>query len=374
MNNNSLSILHVSTAQSWRGGEHQLSYLASELYNNNITQMILCPTEAPLLAWANEKNITHRSYKKRGGFDVLGALNLKKIVHNAKINIVHVHDAHAHTMAIIATILGMNVPIIITRKVDFPIKNSFFSIYKYNHPSIKKIICVSNAIKMICSDKIKHKNILEVIYDGIDIKTYRNALPNFYLHNTYHLTAEHIIVANIAAIAAHKDYHTFIETAKILYNSNKNYRFFIIGDDGGCKVEIEQKIKHYQLENVINIVGFRNDIPSILKEINVFLFTSKTEGLGSVLLEVMSAGVNIVSTNAGGISEILQDGVNALLANVGDAVQLADAVHSIINDADLAKKLNVNASKKVEQFNISSMANQYIRVYDDIIKKKNKQD
>ena len=100
---------------------------------------------------------------------------------------------------------------------------------------------------------------------------------------------------------------------------------------------------------------------------DIFLMTSKTEGLGTTLLDAMAANVPIVATEAGGIPEIIKHNQTGLIAPVKDAAKLAENVLLLIENTELKNKLVENAFQFVKQFSKESMANKTMEIYHRIV-------
>ncbi|MFI5164697.1 MAG: glycosyltransferase, partial [Bacteroidia bacterium] len=274
-----MKLLHVSTPLSWRGGEQQLAYLLEGAPQNEMKQMVLCPAGSVMEVFCKKRSIQHVVFSKGFLPDLFLAKKIAVICREQNINLVHLHDSHAHTAAVLSCMLFQNkAPLILSRKVDFPIGGNLFSAYKYNHSSIKKIICVSEKIKEIIAPAIRNQSLLAVVHDGIDLEKFAFQKSNI-LRKEYRITDDELLVANVAAIAPHKDHFTFVDTAEFLLKKKFKAMFFIIGD-GPERKQIEKYITGKNLQKQVILTGFRNDIPQILPEIDIFLFTSKTEGLG----------------------------------------------------------------------------------------------
>lgn len=279
--------------------------------------------------------------------------------------IVHVHDSDAHTAAVISTsVLGAQLKVVVSRRVDFPIGRSLFSVYKYNHKCVKKIICVSEEVRRITGQSVRNKGLMCVIYDGIDTTRFENVESDFFYRH-YKLPEDAMIVGNVAAIAPHKDYYTFVDAAGIIYNQNPSVRFFIIGD-GPLKQQIIKYIESKNLSSVIMLCGFLNPVEPALKSLQVLLFTSKTEGLGSTIIDAYSAGVPVVCTTAGGIAEIAHHENNALTAAPGDAGQLAIHVLSLLESRELRDHLIQRAQHYAQGFSREIMAQRTLTCYTEI--------
>jgi len=161
---------------------------------------------------------------------------------------------------------------------------------------------------------------------------------------------------------------TFVDTAAILLEKNTNRHFFIIGGDGGEATAIQTYIEKKGLQSFISLTGFRSDIPKILPEIDVFLFTSKEEGLGTSVLDALACGVPIVATNAGGIPEIITHQKNGLLAPVGDSLQLAKHIETILTKKEIANKFIENGKVIVQSFDKAKTAKKTYDIYRNCLK------
>ena len=141
----------------------------------------------------------------------------------------------------------------------------------------------------------------------------------------------------------------------------------IIAGRGEEEGRIKQMIQELKLEKNIHLLGFRHDVPALMKALDVFLMTSKTEGMGSILLEAFDLGTPVVATAAGGIPELVTDRVNGLLCPVGDVRALKDAVLFLLNNKDFAKSLAEAAKKKVKKFSFLSTAEKTLEVYKGLL-------
>jgi L-malate glycosyltransferase len=185
------------------------------------------------------------------------------------------------------------------------------------------------------------------------------------------LPGDCILIGNVSALAPHKDYLTFICTAEKLLKINPNLHFVIIGE-GSERSIIEKEIKIRNLSGKISLTGFKTNVPELLKELDVLLLTSKTEGLGTSILDAFASGLPVVATKAGGIPEIVEHRVNGLLAETGDAQALADMVESMLRENNFRKSLADNAYVRVRDFDYKVTAAKILEVYKGITGVKNK--
>jgi L-malate glycosyltransferase len=358
-----IHIIHVSTATSWRGGEQQLAYLIQGLKPHGVDQQVLCVEKAPFAEYCLKNGIATTTFQKRGTVNLKAAAMLARKCKTNQEAIVHCHDSHAHSIAYMAALIFRNpARIVIHRRVDFPVSKNYFSNKKYNHPKIAKFICVSEAIKKILVPALKEPAKASVIHSGIDLMRFEHVENKGLLKKEFGLSANNILIGNVSALAPHKDYFTFIGTAEILLKNNPHFRFVIIGE-GPERAAIEAEIQKKNLQDSVLMAGFRKNIPELLKELNVLLLTSKTEGLGTTILDAFACGIPVVATKAGGIPEIVEHKVSGLLADVGNTGQLAEMIVMIIKDENLKKNLIRIAKDKIEKFNFKITSANTLDIY-----------
>jgi glycosyltransferase involved in cell wall biosynthesis len=357
-----LKVLHISTPLSWRGGEQQLAYLLSE--QSGVQQYILTPPDSLLASHCVANAYEWFPLKKQGALPKI--IQLKKLTRKYNIDLIHTHDAKGHTLAYMATLLGMEVPIVVSRRVDFPVKNNPFSKRKYTHPSIKRIITVSHAIARILEEQLPINDRINVVYSGVDTDRFSQQEPQNYLRWRWDIPDDHWLIGNTSAVADHKDYYTFIDTAAYVQRQGLRATFFIIGDGPEAEA-IQQYIKAQGMNATVFMTGFREDVGELLQELDLYLMTSKTEGLGTSILDAFAAGVPVVATQAGGIPEMVKHAETGLLAPVGDERALGEALLQLTLEPGLRQTLIDNAKAALPAFSKENMAAQTYEVYKAVL-------
>ena len=362
-----MRVLHISSPKTWRGGEQQLMYLVEELNKVGVWQIVMCPFNSLVHKYCLKNHINHVTYFKGFSANPMVAFRVSHICKRENLDLIHVHDSHAHTFAVLSTVISNNqLPIIVSRRVDFPIQSGPISTFKYNHPRISKILCVSSAIKDVMMPSIEDPTKLEVVYSGVDLSKFdREGLPPS-LREELGLDSDVLLIGNVAALAPHKDYATFIRTAKCVIESGAKVHFLAIGDGPSRKV-VEECIAEFGMEKHITLLGFRDDIIDILPQLDIFLITSETEGLGTSILDAQVAGVPIVATKAGGIIEVVQQEENGLSAEVADDEMLAEQVLRYVNDTGLRIKMAEAAKESVKKFSKTETAKRTKVVYELVL-------
>lgn len=367
-----MKILNITTITELRGGDAQMYTVYNLLKDKiDVKEYILCPEDSVLAGICKADNAKYFTYKKNGFKLINLVLAILKICKDQPISIIHIHDSSALNAGLIAMkFLKKSTHLILSRKRNNSIKNKFLNRFKYSHPSIEKIICVSKAVESIFENIIPDKNRLLTIYDAIDVSKFRKKKNTQLLHKEFNLSPDTFIVGNIAGLTNQKDIYTFIDTAKKIKEKNNTkhpIKFVVIGD-GVLKDELIEYAKSIQIHNDIIFTGFRNNVIDLLPEFNVFLITSITEGLPLSIYEAFACEVPVVSTRSGGIPEVIENGKTGFLADLKDSDCLANSVLEILNNPDLDKRIKINALELVNKnHNLKVMENNYYSFYRSLI-------
>ena len=362
-----MKVLHLSSEKTWRGGEQQIAYLVEELQILGVENVVASKKGSVFEQYAVKSGLTNYSFSFKNSVDIGTALRLKKLAGAINPDIIHAHTSKGHGIIAIAGALGLRSSIVLSRRVDFELKKSGFSNWKYNLPQIKKILCVSDEIKRMVQKSIKNPDRAVTVYSGVKLNRFKNINHQNYLKNRFQLPHDSFLIGNTSAIADHKDYFTFVDTAKkIVEARTENVFFFIIGD-GPMREEIKSYVKDTNLEKRVFFTGFIDNIPEVLQELDVFLMTSKTEGLGTSVLDAFASGLTVVSTNGGGLKETVHHNETGLLANVGDSGTLAKYVIELMNDSEQKNRLTQTALTFVQKFSKQNTAKKTYQIYQDLI-------
>jgi glycosyltransferase involved in cell wall biosynthesis len=119
----------------------------------------------------------------------------------------------------------------------------------------------------------------------------------------------------------------------------------------------------------MRFVGKQEQMEDILAIADLFLLTSEYESFGLAALEAMAAGVPVVSTNAGGLSEIMVQGVTGYMGNVGDIDTMSEQALTILQNDDRLKQFKQNAIQHAAKFDIKNIVPLYEQLYDNVLSK-----
>jgi glycosyltransferase involved in cell wall biosynthesis len=363
-----LRVIQMSSEATWRGGEQQIAYLIDELKIQGIESIALVKKNSSFEEHCRKKGIPYYASSFQNSIDFFTVFKLCWIARKEKASIVHIHSSKSHSLAVLATLFGLNVPLVLSRRVDFKLSNSIFSDWKYNHPQIKKTICVSNAIANILKPHLRDHDKCITIYDGVDIikfKQLRAGSINI-LREEFKIDKNQFLIGNTSALVGHKDYYTFIDTIEKLLKKNLPVTAFIIGK-GPLEKDLKQYVIQKGVESNIIFTGFKDNVTALLPCLDLFLFTSNEEGLGSSVLDAFTAKVPVVATAAGGIPEIVKHEQTGLLAPPKDSTTLAAFVERIMHDEKLREYLKEEAYLSALTFSKEETATKTRLVYKEVI-------
>jgi L-malate glycosyltransferase len=361
-----MRILHLSSEKTWRGGEQQIAYLLNELSTLGIENYVAAKKDSIFESYCIKNNIRVFSLPFKNALDVKTALAIKQISDQHQIDLIHMHSSKSHGIAVLSAIFGNKTPLILSRRVDFVPKNSWFTRWKYNHSAIKKILCVSEKINMIMRAYLKEPEKSTTVHSGVDLEKFSTALKTTILRSEYNIDSDTVLIGNTSALEDHKDYKTFINTIEILSKQNLPVHAFIIGK-GSLEESLKAMVFEKKLSTKITFTGFRNDITTILPELDIFFMPSKEEGLGTSILDAFLANVPVVATHAGGIPEMVIHEQTGLLGAVGDANGLAIQIEKLINNKAQSIYLVKTAHAKVKEFSKEVTAQKTLQIYKHVL-------
>ena len=350
-------VLHFCSNKNWRGGEQQVTHLLNG-FSGTFEKFLFCPKGSELEK-RNQNSSRVYCFEKRAGVDIIAAFTLKNVCNKINADLIHIHDSHSLNTYILAKCLGLSVPCVVHRHVNFKVSN----FWKYKIPGIKKIICVSDAVRNNFNSII-NDSFLTVIHPAISVNVFE--VNSSDISNKYGISKNRIIVGTVSALEKEKNIEEFIEIAKSILLKSDNYCFIIYGE-GSLKERLQDQIHREKLEKKILLLGFQENIPKALKGLDIFLFTSKNEGFPLVLLEAMAAGIPIITTGSGGIKNMITSTYNGLIYPLGDIKEAVQQLEYVCLNPSFTTELTKNALEYVKQFDVPLMHQKIEALYKEIL-------
>jgi hypothetical protein len=277
--------LHVDNGRELRGGQWQALYLIERLPD----AALLARAGSPLFEEAARRKLDVRE------------LTFRALIAAAKqADLIHVHDARSHTLAVIAGA----APLVVSRRVAFPIKRGLFSRWKYTRAAL--YIAVSKYVAAKLTEAAVPGANIRVVHDGVPIPDLACPQPG-----------------RVVALAS----------------------------------------KSVEIPGIP--VDLTTDLWRDLSAASVFVYRSDMEGLGSGVLAAMAAGVPVVASNVGGLPEVVESGKTGFLFGDGD---FATPVRRLLEDRALATRMSQAARARVQQeFSVERMVAETVSAYHKVL-------
>jgi glycosyltransferase involved in cell wall biosynthesis len=370
--NRRLKVLHVLWSGEIGGTEEYITSLF-RYFDSSKYEIFLCFLSKQGTIYEDALKISRRVsfIGIKNGFDMLGGIKFISYLYKGKFDIVHLHTPNILTNLTVS--LFTKTKKVFTEHVS-PGANELFEkrklFYYLFSSSMHKVIAISETVKQ---KLIKHMRIdpgkITVIHDGVRTDKYHADLitPQ---DLKYLEESEKYILGFIGRMVDFKRPELYVEIAYEILKKNKNFYFIMVGD-GPKLTQCKNMINEYSVNDNFNLLGFRRDIPNILKLFDALIFTSTGEGFGVVLLEAMAMGVPVFAVNDGAVSEIICDNANGILLNTTEPGNVAQLVVESIDNADLMNRIKKRCVEDIHsKYSVRICAQKIERVYEKILQGK----
>lgn len=361
-----IPVLHVNTAKTWRGGEKQTFYLMERLISRGYKSVCVCQEDSVLHRRLVDAGLPCEAIRMRSGFDIFAARRIAGLAQKTGAGILHMHTSHAHSLGLLSA-LFYRVPVkIVARRVDFRVKGHLLNRLKYYFPD--KYITVSTAIKdILIEDGIPEEKI-SAVHSGVDPADYDD-IKTDYLYSEFDRISgsrDKIKFVNTAALTEQKDHETLINAMSLIVKSRRDVVLFILGK-GELEKKLRRQVSSLGLGGHVFFTGYREDPLSFIKFGDIFVLSSRWEGLGTSIIDAMALGRPPVVCRTGGTPEIIDHGRNGLLVERENPQAFARAVLSLANDRVMRRKLGEAAILRAGDFSIESTIDGTLRVYEECL-------
>ncbi|MCX8038312.1 MAG: glycosyltransferase [Candidatus Sumerlaeia bacterium] len=363
----SLTILHVDTALDWRGGQAQVEALVHGLAERGHRSVVVTPPGSRLaerlgnahdlaepVGFAGSDGLVSPSggwriafNTTRGEWDWLAARRLRQIAVATRPDVLHAHSALAHAMVWLGCAGRMDVPMVVSRRVDFPVGGNWLSRRKYRHPAFY-YLAISSAIRGVLIQGGVPSDRIFLVPSGVDPAKFTYRTDRSAARRMLGIGDGEFLVINVAALVDHKDQATLVRAAEIALREMPSLRFIVLGE-GELRPELEAQIVQAGLGDRVRLLGFRNDVEACLAASDLFVLSSHLEGMCTSLLDAMLMEKPIVATRAGGVPDVVVDGETGLLVGIRQHEDLAAAIVRLARDTELRMRLAAAGARRVRE-------------------------
>lgn len=356
-------VLHLDDGRLWRGGQHQVWLLICELAAAGISQRLLARGDCPLAERARQGGIPVDPVNFHGELDFFTPRRIAALAHDFGATIIHAHTGHAHVIGLRAVRkLRGAARLITTRRVDFPIGQGFFSRRKYTAPD-QHFIAISEGVRTVLIDGGVDPGRIDLVSSGVPPIPAGQAWPRSRVRQAFGIPEDEIAIVNVGALTDHKGQRWLVEAAPMVLEALPQARIHILGE-GELHGALEAQIKSLGLGQKVILHGFVEEVRLKLTGFDLFVSSSHLEGLGTVILDAMLAGLPVVAAAAGGVPDAVIDGETGRLVPPRNAAALAQAIIEGVQEPAASRRMAESARRRVEEhFSARAMAQGTLAVY-----------
>lgn len=344
------AILELNFEKSWRGGERQTIFNTLGFRDAGLTVHLLCRKNTPLHKVAVEEGISTHAF--RNIFGVLWFL----IFRAHRFRVFHIQTSHILTYCVFTRPFH-RAKIVFTRRVDFVPKGLLTRLkYRLTH----HLVGISQAVKIIIEEFSGCPATLisdAVVFRNLDPSRAQKWLAEAGIEPGLK------IIGTTAAFVPHKDPLTMVEAIRELRELRTDFVFLHFGD-GPLLGAVQEKIAAYGLESHYQLMGFQKDVEDVFSVLDLFVMSSEEEGLGSSVLDAFLYRVPVVTTDAGGLTDLLE-GDRGLICPTHNPKALAKALAEALQNPQESHKRAEKAYEYVRKYHsIPFITREYLRLLD----------
>lgn len=300
--------------------------------------------------------------------NIKGYKQLKKLVMDEKFDLIYCQQPVG---GLLGRLVGSKckIPVIYTAHgfhffKGAPLKNNliFKPVEKWLAKKTDVLITINdedyqNALKM------KAKKVYKINGIGFDNNKYKTKTENRDDFRKELGISDEFVILTVAEFIKRKNYNTMLKTIAQL--KNENIKFLICGT-GRDKKEIESLIEKLQIQDKVQLLGYRKDINSIMNASDIFFLPSHQEGLTLSIIEALNFGLPVVTSDVRGNRDLIDNGVNGFVCNANDYLALADCIKKLMRDPELMKTISNNNLIKAKNYDIEMVKQELEKIYEVI--------
>jgi len=339
-------ILHTEWSRGWGGQEVRIIQESLEFMKRGYGMMIACQPGSGIQKAAQDKGIPAISLRMRAAVDPLAVLGCARAIQKNSIDLLHTHSSVDSWCCSLASKLS-GIPVVRSRHLGIPVRTNYFSYFLY----------MKLADRIITSGEAVRKRMIEVNgYDprkivsipaGIDEQKFSPSIGGDLVRKEFNLRPGDFLLGEVSMLRKWKGHLYLLEAVKALGERIPNLKLLIAGS-GPQEETIKEFIQENALTGKVVMAGYREDVPRILKSLDLFVFPSYThEAAPQVIPQAMAMGIPVISTFVGGIEEVVKNGQTGILVPPADARALSEAILWVYQNREECRKMAARAKETV---------------------------
>ncbi len=295
-NRGPLTVALVSTQERWHGGEEQARLLAFGLRGAGHQCVILARRDGAFARRMVAAGFEVAEFPANG-HSPWALWRIRRHLRRIRPDVLHYNDSHAITSGGLASI-GQKIPArIAARRLDFDVR------WPVRYRMLcDRVICVSRAVAGVCLRCGISRRMLRVVHDGVDPSRVASGCRERG-RRALGVAGDDRLLLCVAKLTDHKGHAFLLDGMPAVLREQPRALLFLAGD-GELRAELDGRVRRLGIERQVRFLGYRDDVPDLIHAADLFVVPSHMEGMGSTLIDVMLAGIPIVTTTAGGIPDV----------------------------------------------------------------------
>jgi glycosyltransferase involved in cell wall biosynthesis len=301
---------------------------------------------------------------------VRAQLRFARYLRQHRIEILHTYGWTANLFGIpAARLAGVPVTIASIRDTGVYLSRSKLHAQRVVCRMATCVLANSNAVREWLISEGYNRDKIQVIHNGI-VQPDLSALPLSNIRREFSIPVDAPLVGTICRLSPVKAVDDFLRAAATVSQRHPAAYFLVIGD-GEERAALQQCAEEQGIGDRVVFTGFRTDTAQVLKELNVSVLASLTEGLSNTLLESMACGVPVVATRVGGNAEIVEDRKTGLLVPARNHHILSEAICQLLSNPPLALQMGYAGKERVQrQFSVDSAVRKTQELYTHLLSRR----
>jgi L-malate glycosyltransferase len=319
----------------------------------------------------HEVEVNQYSVFRYPPYDLTLASKMAEVAKRQQLDLFHVHYAVPHAVcAVLAKqMVGNGLKIVTTlHGTDITVlghDSSLREMIKFGIEQSDAVTAVSNQLAAETKELLNPDNEIKTIYNFTSVVNDPTSQIEK-LRNIYGISEDEKVIAHISNFRPVKRLPDVIASFERIVEKMPA-KLLLIGD-GPEAGYIARLVREKRLEDKVLFLGKQDNVAELLAITDLALLLSEKESFGLVLLEAMACGVPVIGTSIGGIPEVIEDGYNGFLCELGDTESVAQKAIMLLNDDEMYKAMSRHALATVEsKFHRAQIMKKYEDVYYEMI-------
>lgn len=238
----------------------------------------------------------------------------------------------------------------------------------------RRVIANSEALARVCVENGVTADLIEVIYSPVDVARFREARTDAgrALRAASTIDQDAFVIGLVGQVQDIKGHEELVQAAPTVLAQVPSAHFVIVGSaftdtSKSFLIHLQRSIHGLGLSGRFHFLGFRDDIPAVMRALDLLVAPSRSEAFGRVVVEGLAAGLPVIGAKVGGIPEIIEDGKNGVLVPPGNVDALAEAIVRIAENSSLRDALAQRGPEVAQMFSVGHHVARVQALYDSIL-------